>query len=158
MKATNDDIKPRICIEHTIVREVQINYKKRIKISEQLTGPDSVFTFLKRIIPNNSQEHFIAIYLDASNQVIGYSVLFTGLQNMCVVHPRELFQRAIMLGSVSIITAHNHPSGNKEPSKEDINIAGRIQESANILGINYLDNIVFTDSDYKERVGIYQKN
>lgn len=130
------------------IREVQIQYGKKRKISyDSLKGPLSAVQFLRKVAPNNSQEHVIALYLDASHAPIGYSIVSTGLASSCPIHPREIFQRAIGLGSHALILAHNHPSGRVEPSEEDLKVTAQIRDAGKIVGIKLLDHIIFSDSD-----------
>lgn len=134
-------------MEQFILREVNINYGKREEI-KTFNGPEDVVEFLRKIAPNNSQEHVIAIYLDGSHAPIGYSVVTTGSANCAPVHPREVFQRAVMLGACAIILAHNHPSGSIRKSREDDQVTARIGEAGVILGIKLLDHVIFTDSEH----------
>ena len=125
------------------IREVQIQYKGRKHISSDiLRSPEAVSKLFHSILPNNVQEHFVSVYLDGSHTPIGYSVVHTGTANESVVHPIDVFQRAVMLGSVSILVGHNHPSGNLDPSPEDIYMINRLKEAGKVLGIKVLDHIV----------------
>lgn len=124
------------------VREVTINYKSRRRFDKKIREPADCVDLLVRMLPNNSQEHFMAIYLDGSHSIIGYQVITTGLANMCNVHPREVFQSAIMLGSISIIVAHNHPSGELIPSSEDRKVTQELKAAGKMLGIPVLDHII----------------
>ncbi len=71
-----------------------------------------------------------------------------GTVNASIVHPRETFRRAIITNSVQLIVAHNHPSGNPEPSEADLQITRRLKDAGEIIGIGLLDHIVFTSSSY----------
>ena len=129
------------------IREVQIQYGRKRKVSyDSIKGASSAVSFLRKVAPNNSQEHVIALYLDAAHQPIGYSIVSTGLAASCPIHPREIFQRAIGLGAHSLILSHNHPSGRVEPSDEDRIVTKQIKEAGKVLGIKLLDHLVFSDS------------
>ena len=128
-------------------REIQISYGRKRKQPGVKCARD-VAKFLRSIAPNNSQEHFIAVYLDGGHQPIGYSVVSTGLLTSCPVHPREVYQRAILLGSYSVIVAHNHPSDGVEPSAEDVTVTKQLQEAGKVLGIKLLDHVIFTDDNH----------
>lgn len=91
------------------------------------------------------KEHFICLFLNTKNQVIGQETLSMGSLNASIVHPREVFRAAIKRSSASIICAHNHPSGDPTPSPEDIEITGRLAEAGRIIGIELLDHIVIGD-------------
>jgi len=94
------------------------------------------------------KEHFKVVFLNTKNEIIAYETISIGSLNASIVHPREVFNRAIKKSSASIILLHNHPSGNPEPSKEDINITKRLIEAGKIIGIEVLDHVIIGDGDY----------
>lgn len=95
-----------------------------------------------------SQEHFIAIYLNTKNQVIHRKTIFIGSLNASIVHPREVFKEAIKRSAASIICAHNHPSGDPTPSREDIDVTKRLAECGRIIGIELLDHLIIGDQKF----------
>ena len=95
-----------------------------------------------------NQECFIALYLDTKSKLISHRVLFKGTLNESTVHPREVFKEAVQRGSANIIVCHNHPSGDPNPSKEDINITIRLKECGRIMGIELLDHIIIGNNKY----------
>lgn len=134
-------------MESINIREVNVQYGKATEYNT-ITSANGVVEFLRKIAPNNSQEHVIALYLDGKHAPIGYSVVCTGLANSCPVHPREIFQRAVLLGACAVVMAHNHPSGSAVRSREDDKVTKDIAAAGKLLGIRLLDHIIFTDSDY----------
>ena len=88
------------------------------------------------------------IMLNVKNIVIGIRDVSIGSLNSSIVHPREVFYEAIKNSSASIIIAHNHPSGDSTPSREDINITKRLKECGELLGINLLDHIIIGKNTY----------
>lgn len=144
-KGSSANYKDRI--SDTVFREVTINYGSRGDM-EIMRSPQGVVEFLRSKAPNNSQEHLMALYLCGSHKPVGFSVVSTGGANSCQVHPREVFQRAIMLGACSLIMAHNHPSGSCEPSPEDISITKQLEQAGKILEVRLLDHIIFTDTEH----------
>ena len=94
------------------------------------------------------KERFTVFWLSSNNTVTGFEVITEGLLNSSLVHPREVFRGAIISTCNSIILAHNHPSGNMDPSIEDINITKQIYEAGKIVGINVYDHIIFCDDEY----------
>ena len=94
------------------------------------------------------QETLKLILLDTKNNIIRTKDVFTGTLNSSLIHPREIFREAVKFGSANIIISHNHPSGNPEPSKEDINVSVRIKECGEIMGINLLDHIIIGRNNY----------
>lgn len=96
-------------------------------------------------LPN---EHFVMLSLSTKNHVIGVHTIFVGSLNASIVHPREVFQRAILNNAASIIVAHNHPSGDPAPSREDIEVTKRLSEAGKILGIDLLDHLIIGEGTY----------
>lgn len=94
------------------------------------------------------QEHFLTIYLDGGNHIIDFDEITTGLVNQTPVHPREAFRNAIVKNAVSVIFAHNHPSGSREPSDEDIAITKTLCAAGKILQIRVLDHIIIAKGGY----------
>jgi DNA repair protein RadC len=100
------------------------------------------------------KEHFVCLFLNMKNQVIGKETIFIGSLNSSIVHPREIFRSAVKRSSASIICLHNHPSGDPTPSPEDIQVTKRLFEAGEIMGIELLDHVIIGDLDYvslKER-------
>jgi len=88
------------------------------------------------------QEYFLAITLDGAFKVIEVNEITKGLVNRTMAHPREVFRKAIEQNAVAVIIAHNHPSGNLEPSQEDIELTERMRQAGKVIGINVLDHII----------------
>ena len=99
-------------------------------------------------IRNKRQEHFAVLTLDGANRLINNTIVFHGTLNQSLIHPREIFAKAIEDRAASIIVAHNHPSGNAEPSEKDINITNNLKEIGNLLGIQVLEHIIVTKNSY----------
>jgi DNA repair protein RadC len=94
------------------------------------------------------KEYFKIILLDTKNKVIDIITISIGSLNSSIVHPREVFLEAVKKSSASIILLHNHPSGEVQPSREDINITQRLIEAGDIMGIKVLDHIIIGDGTY----------
>jgi DNA repair protein RadC len=94
------------------------------------------------------QEHFIVLSLNGGHEVNAVREITKGLINKTVVHPREVFADPITDRACAVIVAHNHPSGNLEPSEEDLEITRRLRQSGDILGIPMLDHLVFSEAGY----------
>lgn len=112
-----------------------------------VTDPEDVLPRLAWL-KYEQQEHMMAITLDSSNHIIGVHDLTTGLVNQTPVHPREAFRKAILDNAVSVIFAHNHPSGSTEPSAEDMSITRILCASSKILQIPVLDHLIISKSGY----------
>ena len=124
---------------------------KTLKASKEelkITSPNDIGNLLINEMSNLNQEVLKVILLNTKNIVIGEKDIFKGTLNSSIVHPREIFREAVRRGSASIIVAHNHPSGDPTPSKEDINITLRIKECSNIIGIGLLDHIIIGNNKF----------
>jgi DNA repair protein RadC len=99
-------------------------------------------------INNSKKEHFVAFYLDARNRLIERQIVSIGILNASLVHPREVFEPAVVLRAAGIIVAHNHPSGNLDPSENDSAITKRLAEAGKIMGISLLDHIIVASAGF----------
>ena len=109
--------------------------------------PETAYRLLRPVMSaatsGDSQETFFVLLLDTKSRVIGSPVEATrGLLDTSLVHPREVFREAVRQSAASVILAHNHPSGDPTPSKEDIDITRRLVEAARILGIRIVDHVI----------------
>ena len=91
------------------------------------------------------REHFVGFYLNARNQLLARDLLSVGSLSASIVHPREVFQPAIVRGAAGVIVAHNHPSGDPEPSPEDVAVTRRLADAGMLLGIELLDHLVIAE-------------
>lgn len=111
--------------------------------SEPLTRPNEVLAYLDTLdITSADREVFIVLHLDTRNRVVAHETTSIGSQNASLVHPREVFKAAILKGATSLILAHNHPSGDPAPSKDDIDLTHRLVEAGGLMGIQVLDHVV----------------
>lgn len=117
------------------------------KIASLILSPEDVWKEMKDI-RDSKKEHFLVFFLDARNQQIKREVVSMGTLNANLVHPREVFESAIIHVAAQVIIAHNHPSGNLEPSQEDREVTHRLQEAGKLLGIEVLDHIIVSHSGY----------
>ncbi len=95
-------------------------------------------------IRNHKKEHFVALYLNARNELIHREDISVGTVNASIVHPRDVFAPALEHNATAVIVAHNHPSGNPEPSLEDRDVTARLLEAGKLLGIVLLGHHVVT--------------
>jgi DNA repair protein RadC len=96
-------------------------------------------------VPSMTKEHFLLATLNTKNEIIGMHTIHIGTVNASVVHPREVYQQALLNNASSIIVCHNHPSGDPTPSREDIEVTKRLVEAGKVVGIDLLDHIVVGD-------------
>ena len=114
--------------------------------SKELTDPKKVYQLIKSKLKDYHKEHFYIIALNSRNHSI--AEVSVGSLNASIVHPREVFAEAIKNKAASVIFAHNHPSGDPEPSEEDLVITKRLVEAGKILGIEIVDHIIAGKSGY----------
>lgn len=112
-----------------------------------LLSPEQVANELKDI-RNHKKEHFVIFYLDSRNNEVQREIISVGTLNASIVHPREVFELAIQHSAAHVIVAHNHPSGDPEPSDEDKILTDRLVEAGKILGIELLDHIIITSNTH----------
>jgi DNA repair protein RadC len=94
------------------------------------------------------QERFVCLSLNGAHEVMAVRVVSVGLVNRAIVHPREVYADPITDRASAIVAAHNHPSGNLEPSQEDRDITIRLRDAGKTLGIDFLDHIIFSSRGY----------
>lgn len=98
---------------------------------------------------NAKKEHFVVLYLNARNQLVHKETISVGTINASIVHPREVYKPAIDYLSVGVILAHNHPSGETEPSNEDLVLTKRLEDAGKLMGIEVIDHIIITKDNFK---------
>jgi DNA repair protein RadC len=107
-----------------------------------IKDPQSVVKAIRASIKDKAKEHFKLILLNARNKILGVSTISIGSLNASIVHPREVFKDAIVHSAYSVVLAHNHPSGDPEPSEDDTKMTQKLVESGKILGIEVLDHLI----------------
>lgn len=118
------------------------------RTERRIRGPGDVHARLGPLLRDRRQEEFWVVYLDTQNRVRLERCLTVGLLNSSLVHPREVFGPAIAGAVASLILAHNHPSGDPEPSPEDVRVTCQLVESGRILGIPVRDHVILGDDSY----------
>ena len=96
-----------------------------------------------------TQENFIIVLLNTKNEIISINDISTGSLNSSIAEPREVFREVLKYPTSSVILAHNHPSGNPNPSVEDIKITKKLVNASKILGIDVLDHIIIGDNEFR---------
>ncbi|WP_018658618.1 RadC family protein [Allofustis seminis] len=107
-----------------------------------------VGNFLIQKMRDLQQEHVVALYLNTKNEIIKKETIFIGSINSSVAHPREIFKGAIRCSAARIIIAHNHPSGNPQPSQTDLDFTKKLAQAGKLIGIELLDHFVIGESRY----------
>lgn len=113
-----------------------------------LTSSNSIYNYMKYQLYDKKQEYFYCLYVNQRKELIERKLLFMGTLNRSVVHPREVFKNAYLCSASGIICVHNHPSGNVNPSREDIRLTNSLVELGQINGIPIIDHVIIGDNDY----------
>jgi len=130
-------IASRLCAAFELGRRVFVPRGTRVRT------PEDVFTVVRHLGDRN-QEHFVSLTLNGAHELIRWVLVSIGLVNRTVIHPREVFAPALEDRTAAIVVAHNHPSGNVEPSRDDEEVTERLFESGELLGVRLLDHVVFS--------------
>ncbi len=105
-------------------------------------APDDVVALIGRKLRVETREHFLVLLMNARHECTAVESVSIGSLNASIVHPREVLRPAVLAASASIIVAHNHPSGDPEPSEEDLSITRRLAQVGELLGIGLLDHVI----------------
>lgn len=116
--------------------------------NKKITSPQEIAEELIPLLRDENKEQFIVVCLNKSNKIIRKEIISIGSLDSSIVHPREIFKVAVENNAASIILVHNHPSGNPEPSNEDISITKKLVESGKIMNIPVFDHIIIAGNTY----------
>jgi DNA repair protein RadC len=123
-------------ISYSIVREGEPAVRDRIET------PELAAAVARRVIPDDGREHFVVLLLDSQNRLTAHHHVSTGSLSVFIVHPREALGPALREGAAHLLIAHNHPSGDPTPSREDIQLTRQLAEGARLLGLRLHDHII----------------
>jgi DNA repair protein RadC len=144
---------PGIGINKAIEIRAMMELGKRIQLTErkrygQVKGSEQFATSLMTEMSDFDQEHLVAVYLDGKNKIIKKRTIFIGTVNSASANPREILHFAIKTMSASILVAHNHPSGDPQPSKADLDFTERMAHACDTLGLGLIDHIIVGQKRY----------
>ena len=130
-----------------LVKEEGSNY---LENCETLTSPDRVASALNEIfnLENQTDEHFVMLCLNTKNRIIGAFEVCVGTIDASLINIRGIMQRALLCNASRIMVAHNHPSGDSSPSREDKKSTMKIKDACNLMGISLLDHIIIGEDEY----------
>ena len=114
----------------------------------QICSPNDVYQLLKYDMMNLKQEVLYVLFLDVKTNLIAKKKIFVGSLNQSLIHPREVFKYAVKYSAYSVILVHNHPSGDPEPSSQDLQVTKAFEEAGKMLQIEVLDHIIIADDLY----------
>ena len=123
----------------SLVREPSSKGLPAIKLKRT---PDTLLAINHFLSASTDRENFGVLWLNTRNVIIGHELSSVGILNGTYVHPREIFAGAILAKAAAIIAFHNHPSGDTEPSQDDLSVTNRLRDAGRILGIELLDHVI----------------
>ncbi|MCX6803652.1 MAG: DNA repair protein RadC [Candidatus Diapherotrites archaeon] len=124
---------------------------KRVKTKNGLivlSSAQDIFEYLRPKMSSLDKEHFVVLLLDSKNKLIKEEIISIGTLNSSVIHPREIFKFAIKESANSIIIAHNHPSGDPNPSEQDKGITEKIVKAGEVIAVKVLDHVIIGKDSY----------
>lgn len=121
--------------------------EQKLQTRRSLKSTKEIVEYLRNKIGNEKKEHFVILCLDSKDNIV-YDDVSVGILNASLVHPREVFSKAILYHANQIILAHNHPSGDTSPSADDIQTSIRLLEAGRILGIKILMQLIISNVSY----------
>ncbi len=126
-----------------MVKESSFLYQTRT-----ISSPKDAYEMIRDQLKDLDREQFIIACLNTKNEPTNISVVAVGSLNKAIVHPREVFKTAILSNAANVIAFHNHPSGDTEPSQQDIQLTNRLYEAGELLGIKLLDHLIIGDGTF----------
>ena len=126
-------------------RRCSYEYAKQIDVVQ---SPQSMVNWLKQELGHLHQEHFLVVFLNVKNHIIGYQTIFVGGLDHANIHPREIFKEAFSRSAAKIILVHNHPSQDVIPSREDQYVTIKLQEVSKIMHIPIVDHIIVSSDHW----------
>ena len=130
-----------------IAAAIELGRRKNCHLRAVIKQPPDIIPYIKHY-SIEPKEHFVCISLNGAHEIIQIHVTSIGTHNKTLVHPREIFSTAVKENAAAIILCHNHPSGNCEPSAQDIETTGVLCEGSKLLGITVLDHIIIAGDSY----------
>lgn len=113
----------------------------------RISFPPDVYPLIRHVA-DRRQENFLCVSLNGANEVIAVRTVSVGLVNRALVHPREVYADPITDRASAVIVAHNHPSGNLTPSRDDLEVSDQLKAAGETLGIKLLDHLIFNQTGY----------
>lgn len=139
---------PSKAMQILTIAEIQKRIHQSKKPVKKITCAEDVFDYFHERLKNKKQEEFWILMLNTQNNIIGEERISKGILDASIVHPREVFRPAIKNSASKIILVHNHPSGDPEPSQEDLEITEKLMSAGEKLEIKVLDHVIVGDGEF----------
>lgn len=141
-------IGPGKAMQILTISELGKRHKDSQKPVEKITCAEDVFNLFHERLKDKKEEHFYVLILNNQNNVIKKELISKGVLDASIIHPREIFKPAIKNSASKIILVHNHPSGNPNPSQEDLEITKQLIEAGKLIDIKILDHVIIGDGEF----------
>jgi len=138
-------IGPAKAMQILTIAEIQKRINQSKKPVKKISRAEDVFNYFYERLKDEKQENFYILLLNNQNNIIKEELISKGILDASIIHPREVFKPAIKNSAAKIILVHNHPSGNPEPSQEDLDITKQLIKIGEELGIKVLDSVIVGD-------------
>lgn len=135
-----------------VAAALELGKRRSNHLRAPVKKPEDVVPFVMSYAVN-TKEHFLLVTLNGGHEIIQIHVISVGTLNRTLIHPREIYSTAMRENAAAIIVCHNHPSGNCEPSEEDIHVTHNLEQVGEIMGIELLDHIIVSKESYYSFVG-----
>ena len=145
LQKTKQNGRTRRTYETPVYRVALVEERTIAVPKKKICSPEDAARIVGEFLRGVDREHFVGLYLDSANQLICIHPVSVGTLNASLVHPREVFKLACIVSAAAVIVAHNHPSGNAEPSREDISVTKQLVEAGKILDIPIHDHLIVTE-------------
>lgn len=133
----------------TLLKELCAEYlAARMTAIDVISSPEAVVDFARVKLGGRKKESFVVVFLNTKNHVIAYD-MYPGTVDRAAVYPREVIRRALELHALSLIAIHNHPSGECDPSHEDVQISRALKKAAEAVGIRLLDHVIVSKTSHR---------
>lgn len=133
------------------IGEVELTYKSTSTSRSKIYSSEDAYKYLLPTYKEGTicyKEYFKVLFLNQANQVLGYTLISEGGITETSVDVRVILQAALLTNSVALVLAHNHPSGNPRPSRQDMEITKQVKEAARLMRITVIDHLILTDTGY----------
>ena len=141
-------IGPAKAMQILTIAELHKRISQAKKPIKKISCAEDVFNYFHERLKDEKQEHFYTLMIHTKNNIIGEHLVSKGILDASIVHPREVFKSAIKNSASKIILVHNHPSGDPNPSEEDLELTEKLAKSGDELGMSVLDSAIIGKTNY----------
>ena len=145
-------IGPNKAMQLLAMSELGKRYNQEKNAVKKITCAEDVFKLFHTRLRDKKQEHFYVLMINSQNNIIAEQEVSKGILDASIIHPREVFKPAIKNSASKIILVHNHPSGDPNPSKEDLEITKELQDAGKMLDIKVIDHVIIGNGNFESLI------